>query len=339
MKPLSIEPVFAVVDESRYSRDGSTEMELSPNGIYAMIPDASFTEIYDMMRLQVCEMIEAGNSDTVVKRLVRLDEMIEADTEKSTHLLNVHAAVKQLLTAVYIETGQNDAALRCAAATLSLLASNPRRKDEPFLSVLASLLYDIAFLHSCRDEYKQAERELEKSMRILDKLARINPGRYGSPYIMALNATTSVYRNRERQAELLAGYQAATNTYLEMVKSGVADATERLIDSLSTEGETLARMGRYREAIQFYMRAIKLLTKVEPSVTTMRQLRLSIELGDAMLHIESMRDKAIHLLNTMLHKATKLNAAEEHRRIVDILAESRTRSLDILGLWHKIFPK
>ncbi len=339
MKPLSIEPVFAVIDESHRSREAAGDVELRPERLYAMIPDHSFTELYDMMRLQVCAMIEADNADAAVRRLVRLDEMIDSDTEKSTHLLNVHAAVKQLLTAVYIETEQCDAALRCAAATLSLLAANPRRKDEPFLSVLASLLYDIAFLHSSRDEYKQAERELEKSMRILDKLARLNPGRYGSPYIMALNATTTVYRNRERQAELLAGYQAATNTYLEMVKSGVADATERLIDSLETEGETLSRMGRYREAIQFYMRAIKLLTKIEPSATTMRQLKLSIELGDAMMHIESMRDKAIHLLNTMLHKATKLNAAEEHRRIVDILAESRTRSLDILSLWHKIFPK
>ncbi len=41
----------------------------------------------------------------------------------------------------------------------------------------------------------------------------------------------------------------------------------------------------------------------------------------------------------MLHKATKINATDEHRRIVDILYNAKSSSLDILGLWHKVFPK
>lgn len=337
MKPLSLEPVFAVIPDNAPSPAGG-ESELRPEKFYGMIGDLTFQAIYDTLRVAVYRMIEDDNALLAVKRLTRLDEMLDSDEDSSPHLLNVRAAVKQILTAANIEAGLSDQALRTAAATLSLLATNPRRKDEPFLAVLSSLLYDIAFLHSERDEYKQAERELEKSMRILNRLAKTNPARYGSPHIMAMNATTTVYRNCERQAELLAAHQAATNEYLQMVNSGVTDATGRLVDSLATEAETLARMGRHREAVQFYMRALKLLTKIEP-VTTMKQLRLSIELGDSMMHIEQMRDKAIHLLNTMLHKATKLNAADEHRRIVDILAASRSRDLDILGLWHKIFPR
>ena len=58
-----------------------------------------------------------------------------------------------------------------------------------------------------------------------------------------------------------------------------------------------------------------------------------------MLQIPAMRDKGVHLLNTMLHKATKINAGEEHRRIVDILVNAKSRSLDILSLWHKVFPR
>ena len=52
-----------------------------------------------------------------------------------------------------------------------------------------------------------------------------------------------------------------------------------------------------------------------------------------------MKDTATHLINTMLHKATKINATDEHRRIVDRLYNAKSSSLDILGLWHKVFPK
>lgn len=41
----------------------------------------------------------------------------------------------------------------------------------------------------------------------------------------------------------------------------------------------------------------------------------------------------------MLHKATRLGADEQHRRIVGILLNANTRRLDILGLWHKLFPR
>ena len=97
-------------------------------------------------------------------------------------------------------------------------------------------------------------------------------------------------------------------------------------------------MLRHREAIQYYTRALKYLTKLEDDFS-LRQLNLSIALGESMLQIAAMRDKGVHLLNTMLHKATKINASEAHRRIVDSLVDAKSRSLDILGLWHKVFPK
>ena len=55
--------------------------------------------------------------------------------------------------------------------------------------------------------------------------------------------------------------------------------------------------------------------------------------------MKTSRDKGIHLLNTMLHKAIKINAEDEHRRIVDILLNAKNQKLDILGFWHKIFPR
>ena len=97
-------------------------------------------------------------------------------------------------------------------------------------------------------------------------------------------------------------------------------------------------MNRYREAIHFYTRALKYLTRIEGEFT-LQQLRLSISLGEALVQTKNTRDKGVHLLNTMLHKATKLEATDEHKQIVEILLNAKNNSLDILGLWHKMFPK
>lgn len=267
-----------------------------------------------------------------------IDALITRSGEEDHHLLDIHAALMQILTALFIEKEDMESAMASAASTLTLLSQEAKRKDEPFLQILGALLYDIAFLHTQRKEYKQAERELSKALKIFERLAKTNPERYASPHLMAVNAVTATYRNRVKQAELLAHYQVATSTYLHQVNEGVSEATGRLVDSITSEGDTLAQMGRHREAMQYYTRALKYLTKIEPEFT-LRQLRLSISLGEAMLKVNAMKDKGIHLLNTMLHKATKINATEEHRRIVDILFNAKSSSLDILGIWHKIFPK
>lgn len=340
MKPTSLEPVFAVIttpdDRIPALPDAPDDVA---SAIISLIPSKPFTVIYDLIRSRAISYIDSGNVTAAVTELSLLDEILSAHPEADTRrYIDLRAAVKQLLVALHIEAGDNDLALAAAAAALNVLATNPSRKDEPFLFTLAALLYDIAFLHTLRNEYKPAERELEKATRILERLVRLNPDRYSPAHIMALNASTTVYRNRVSQAEFLASHQEATNSYLLMVKSGMTEATDRLIDSLAAQGHTLGKMGRYREAVQYFSRALKYLTRIEPAMS-MRQLNLSIALGEAMLRLDPMREKAIHLLNTMLHKATKLNAAAEHRHIVDILANSRSRDLDILGLWYKIFPK
>ena len=97
-------------------------------------------------------------------------------------------------------------------------------------------------------------------------------------------------------------------------------------------------MCRQREAVQDFTRALKYLTKMEPEFS-LRQLQLSIDLGEALLSVKGSREKGIHLLNTMLYKANKINAGAEHRRIVDILYNAKNNSMDIFAFWHKIFPR
>lgn len=339
MPSLSIDPVFLppTTDTSVLLR--RIRRSRSAADTLAALTESDFNTAYDALRTWAAEMIERGELQQGIRTLEETASYISALAPQAEgHTLDLHAAIMQILTALSIRQDDTDRAAVTAAEALSLLAQEPRRKDLPFMQLLGCLLHDIACLHSQRHEYRQAEREIEKSIKIFERLARLDAARYAPAHVMALNGATAIYRNRVRQAELLAHYQAATTAYLQMVNAGVEDAATRLVDSLRDEGDTLIRMGRHREAIQYYSRALKYLTKLE-SEFTLRQLELSISLGEAMLSVSAMRDKGVHLLNTMLHKATKINALEQHRRIVDALYHAKSRSLDILSLWHKIFPR
>lgn len=337
-RSASLEPVFIPITADITPLTDLMKGESTMADLRHAVAEMPFNAAYDFMRSAAWQMHAEGKGKEVADYIAELNAQIQRLPMEEDDLRDVHAAMMQTLTALHLMSGNLDDAMVSAASVLSILATEPKRKDEPFLSVLASLLYDIALIHNERGEYKQAEREIEKSMKIFERLARSNPERYGAPHTMAVNAATGVYRSRAKQAQALAHYQAATGAYLELMNSGVEEAADRLIESLATEGRTLMKMGRSREAVQYFTRALKYLGKIEPELS-LRQLHLSIDLGEALLNVKASRDKGIHLLNTMLHKATKLQASDEHRRIVDILVNAKSRRLDILGLWHKVFPR
>lgn len=341
MKPTSLETPFLPPSDkardlkTRVARRGRTASEL-----LKALETEDFTAIYDVLRLMARDSMDRNEAERALATLSELEvhvaELPEAETG---FMLDLRAALMQIITALTIETqGPGKGAATSAAATLQLLARQPRRKDAPFLEVLGALLFDIAYIHAQNGEYRQAEREMEKSIKIYERLAKTVPDRYASTVVTALSAATNVYHNRQKQAELLARYQEATTAYTEMVSAGMTEATDRLAESLTAEGDTLARMGRHREAIQYYTRALRYLQRLNPELDE-RQIRVSVSLAESMLRIGAMRDKAIHLLNTMLHKALRINSPALHQRISELLASSRSEGLAILGLWHKIFPR
>lgn len=333
----SLDPVFVNVEnKTALSLLDEYKAGATIFAIRHKLAKASLSTIIDTTRIIAHHLIADDNISKAIAQFSWLDTLFTRAHHENT--TDVHVIVKQLLIALLIEDEKVDAAMGIAAEALTLMVQNSRRKDEGFICILAMLLYDLAQIHCIKKEYKQAERDIAKSMKLLEKLSKMNKTRYGAAHITALNASTTIYRSRVDQANLLAHYQVATTTYLAEVNSGIIDATTRLITSLQNEGNTLSQMNRYREAIHFYTRALKYLTRIEPEFS-LQQLQLSISLGNALIQAKNTRDKGVHLLNTMLHKATKLNATAEHKEIVEILLNARTNRLDILGLWHKMFPK
>ncbi|MCH5246360.1 MAG: tetratricopeptide repeat protein [Muribaculaceae bacterium] len=305
-----------------------------------LLMSTPFNNLFDSLRKSALDLSSRNGYDAAITTFETANNLVcnIIAGDDNDRLQDVNTVILHILTALHIQAGNPENARKTAAQALNNLSHNPKRRDEPFLTLLATILFDISGLHADASEFKQAERELEKSLKLFDRLGSANPDRYASAHVIATARATQVYRNRVRQADTLALYQETTQTYLSQVNQGLQSAVDQLADSLFTEGLTLADMGRHREAITYFTKALKYYTRLHPD-TDLKQLQMSIELGKSLLNIKATRDKGIHLLNTMLHKATKINATGEHRTIVEILANSKTRQLDILDLWHKIFPR
>lgn len=338
MNENSLEPLFIPSTSDPGPLAELARDEAALGQLRHAVESVPFNTVYDFMRSAAIEMAEQGLTDKAIGYISAFDEVLTRAGDPDRRSLDIHAAMMQIKGALLSLAGKFDEALTTAAATLQLLAQEPKRKDEPFLSVLASLLYDIALIHNERGEYKQAERSIEKSTRLFERLARIDPARYGAPHILTVGAATKVYRSRSKQAEALTELQEQTAGYMAQAETGAEDAAVKLIDGLADEGRTLAKMGRNREAIQYFSRALRSLTRIEPEIS-LRGLEISVDLGIALLSQKATRDKGIHLLNTMMHKATRLRADEQYHRISDALSHDKEGTFNILSIWHKIFPR
>lgn len=335
MKPSSLDSLFIP-----NFRDKAIQWESMPDGIslhrIRTILAASGTTPAEAITCTASDMARQGQASKAAAWLSRYRAvLIRANNDSLTDIIS--ATSHTIAALLYIDARYSDA-LKASAEALTSLAATPKRKDDTYLATLAATLYDLSLIHSEMNRYRQAEREITKALKLFERLAKSSPERYAPAVMLALDASTSIYRSRIEQVNLLAHYQVATTTYIAMARTGTGDAANRLIDSLSAEGHTLACMGRHREAVQFFTRALRYLTRIEPDFS-LRQLSLSVDLGQSLLESASTRDKGIHLLNTMLHKSTRLGAENEHLRIVNILIEAKNPSLPILSLWHKIFPR
>lgn len=338
MKETSLDPIFYPAASDISSQMSITGGDINMSDLRQTIATLPFNTIYDFLRSAAHKHVEQGNVQQAIEYINNLDAVIMRIADDDRKLTDTHLALTQTLVSVYMCADMTDEALKTAATALNLLVQEPRRKDEPYLSVLAALLYDLALIRNSRDEHSRAERAIEKSMKIFERLAKLNSARYGSSHVLALNASTAIYHSRVKQTKTLVEHQAAATAYMQQLNDGIEGAGMRLVESLTAEGRTLAKMNKHREAIQYYSRALKYLTKINPELNR-TQLELSIDLGESLLAVKASREKGIHLLNTMLYKAVKINADDLHRRIVDILVNAKNPSLGIFDIWHKLFPR
>lgn len=227
-------------------------------------------------------------------------------------------------------------ALIAGEQSLRLLAAmDADHTSTDFVAVVAGVVYNLAMIHYKVGENVRAEKELMKSQKLLDKLAKKDKARFGASVVNAIEASTTIFNSRLKQMNVLAHYQVATDLYLDKANRGMTQAIYDLVDSLQNEGDLHLKIGNYRDAVKYYTKALRYQKKVTAKMGE-RELRLSINLGRALLQITKRQTTGEQLLRSLLPLAERLDKQNEVNEI-NALLEHKGRAFDFMSFLKKLF--
>lgn len=186
-----------------------------------------------------------------------------------------------------------------------------------FRALLVSLIFDLAEIHFDLKDYKQSEKELDTLFKVLDNLVKEDEERFGKFHILAMELSTRILRSRKKALDLLVKQQMNAGALYEKVSSGVAAATDKLVDTLRNVGELLASTGDIRGALKFYAEAIKY-SKKRTGRVTRKEVKMTIEMAEIMMRIKTMRPRALRLLDAILPHAISLEIVELEQEIISL---------------------
>lgn len=153
-----------------------------------------------------------------------------------------------------------------------------------FRALLVGLLFDLSEIHFMLKDYKQSEKELDTLFKVLGNLIKEDSERFGKYHLLAMDLSTRILRSRRKTLELLAKQQINTGMLYDKVNSGVAAATDKLVESLRKAAEMMASTGDYHTAVKFYAEAIKIAKKRAGKVTR-REVRMTVEMAAVMMRL------------------------------------------------------
>lgn len=187
-----------------------------------------------------------------------------------------------------------------------------------FKALLVSLLFDLAEIHYSLKNFKQSEKELDLLFKVLDNLVKTDEDRFGKFHILAMELSTRILRSRKKALELLVKEQINTEKLYEKVNAGVAAATDKLVDALRSVGELLASTGDLKEALKFYAEAIKYSKKRTGRVTA-KEIKMTIEMAEIMMRMNSMLPRAKRLLEAIQPHAFSMKIEDLQQDIKSLL--------------------
>lgn len=209
-------------------------------------------------------------------------------------------------------------AMERSVAALKFMREFPDYNNPEFKTLFVVLLFDLAEIHYYLKNYKQSEKEVEVLFKVLDNLVKADDERFAHYHILAMELSTRILRSRKKAMDLLVKQQIATGSLYEKVNSGIAAATEKLVDSLCKTAELLAATGDVRGSLKFYAEAIKYSKKRSGRVTR-KEVKMTIEMAEVMMRQHSMQPRAKRLLNAILPHAIALETVGLEQDIISLI--------------------
>ncbi len=276
----------------------------------------------------VLYLLNEGEYEQAGRSLAEIDRDIYAGTLGGAWLYLADMSV-------LVEDNNSSEALSAGEQALRMLADmDVDRTSADFVAIVAVVIYNLAMIHHKVGENVRAEKELMKSQKLLDKLAKKDKARFGASVVRSIEASTTIFNSRLKQMNVLAHYQVATDLYLDKANRGMTQAINDLVDSLQNEGDLHLKIGNYRDAVKYYTKALRYQKKVTAKMGE-RELRLSINLGRALLQIVQRRATGEQLLRSMLPLAERLDRQAEINEISALLEHKR--SFDFMSFLKKMF--
>ena len=209
-------------------------------------------------------------------------------------------------------------AMERTVSALKIMREFSNYQNPEFRSLFVALLFDLAEIHYALKNYKQSEKEVEILFKVLDNLVKTDQERFGQYHILAMELSTRILRSRKKALDLLVKQQITTGTLYEKVNSGIAAATDKLVDSLCTTAQLLAATGDIRGALKFYAEAIKY-SKKRTGRVTRKEVKMTVEMAEVMIRLRSMQPRAKRLLNAILPHAVALETVQLEQDIISLI--------------------
>ena len=229
-------------------------------------------------------------------------------------------------------------AMERTVAALKIMREFPNYQNPEFRSLFVALLFDLAEIHFALKNYKQSEKEVETLFKVLDNLVKGDEERFGQYHILAMELSTRILRSRKKALDLLVKQQITTGSLYEKVNSGLAAATDKLVDSLCTTAQLLAATGDIRESLKFYAEAIKY-SKKRTGRVTRKEVKMTVEMAEVMMRLRSMQQRAKRLLEAILPHAIALETVQleqDIRSLIEVIDANEESDSTWRVFLHKV---
>ncbi|MDE6272069.1 MAG: hypothetical protein K2M31_03575 [Muribaculaceae bacterium] len=214
-------------------------------------------------------------------------------------------------------------AMERTVSTMRELRDFPDIEHIEFRTIFSAILFDLAEIHFNLKDYHRSEKELETLFKLLSRLVKEDPERFGEFHILAMELAARIIRSRKKAIEMLNKQKETADALYEKVNSGVANATDRLAEALRKVGELMAAAGDTREALRFYSEAIKFSKKRSGRVGR-KEIKMTIEMAEIMSRTRQMRERAKRLLAAVLPHAIALETLELEEDIIALMETIET---------------
>lgn len=218
----------------------------------------------------------------------------------------------------YLKQDKYLEAMERTVAALKIMREFPDYQNPEFRFLFVALLFDLAEIHYALKNYKQSEKEVEILFKVLDNLVKSDEERFGQYHILAMELSTRILRSRKKALDLLVKQQITTGSLYEKVNSGIAAATDKLVESLRTTAQLLAATGDIRGALKFYAEAIKF-SKKRTGRVTRKEVQMTVEMAEVMIRLRTMQPRAKRLLNAILPHAVALETVGLEQDIISLI--------------------